>query len=309
MTEGAILAAGVACAWRTLAPDARRRAVAVVAAHVALTLGFLVLRTHVIGAVGQGAITALSARIALRAVPIYLWKYLCGDRGAARPRRRLRRACRSDARARRLAWLGVVAVAVVLWRARRTTVGPRSPSPPPGSRSRSCRCSTSCRCSPTTPIASPTCRRWAWRSPSPSGSAPPAAPAAWRSPAPPLSRSSTRSRCRSKRAPGATSSPVAPRRRRRARRRAGAVEPRHHAPARPRPRRGARPPGGGRAALRRRPGHVDAEGARPRRARPLRRGHRRRQGSLAADDTPEGRAILARITAARGSSLSRCRAG
>jgi len=123
VTEGPILAAGAACAWRSLGRDARRRAVAVVAAHAALTVGFLVLRTHVIGAVGQGAITSLTARIAVRAIPIYLWKYLAviaaplGHAAAysAVPLSRARAA---------VAWLGVVAVAVALWRARRTTVGP-----------------------------------------------------------------------------------------------------------------------------------------------------------------------------------------
>ncbi|MGZ3429256.1 MAG: hypothetical protein ACXVCV_21540, partial [Polyangia bacterium] len=121
ITEGPLLAVGAACAWRGLARDARRRALAVVAAHAALTLGFLVLRTHVIGAVGQGAITALTARIALRAIPIYLWKYLLvivaplGHAAAygAVPLGRLSAA---------LAWLGVLAVAVLVWRARRPTL-------------------------------------------------------------------------------------------------------------------------------------------------------------------------------------------
>ncbi len=122
VTECAILAAGVACAWGTLAPDARRRAIAVVAAHAALTLGFLMLRTHVIGAVGQGAITALTARIALRAVPIYLWKYLLViaaplGHSAAYAAVPLGRAKAT------LAWLGIAAVAVLLGRARRTTAG------------------------------------------------------------------------------------------------------------------------------------------------------------------------------------------
>ena len=122
VTEAGILAAGVLCAWRTLAPDARRRAAAVFAAHVALTLGFLALRTHVIGAVGQGAITSLTARIALRAVPIYLWKYLLviatplghAAAYAAVPLGRARAT---------LAWIGVAAVAVALWRARGTGAG------------------------------------------------------------------------------------------------------------------------------------------------------------------------------------------
>jgi hypothetical protein len=121
VTEGPLLAAGVACAWRALAPDARRRAVVLVAAHAALTLGFLVLRTHVIGAVGQGAITLLTARIAVRAVPIYLWKYLAVTLAplghaaayAAVPLSRGRAA---------LAWIGVAAVAALLWRARRPSV-------------------------------------------------------------------------------------------------------------------------------------------------------------------------------------------
>ena len=118
ITEGPLIAVGVACAWRRLGSDARRRAVAVVAAHAALTVGFLVLRTHVIGAVGQGAISSLTARIALRAVPIYLWKYLAvivaplGHAAAygAVPLHRVTAA---------LAALAVVAVAALLWRARR----------------------------------------------------------------------------------------------------------------------------------------------------------------------------------------------
>ena len=122
VTEGPLLAAGVACSWRTLAPDARRRAVAVVAAHAAVTLGFLVLRTHVIGAVGQGAITTLTLRIAARAVPILLWKYLALI--AAPLGHAAAYAAPSLSRARAaVAWLGIAAVVVALWRARRTTVG------------------------------------------------------------------------------------------------------------------------------------------------------------------------------------------
>jgi protein O-mannosyl-transferase len=121
VTEGPLLAAGVACAWRSLARDARRRAVLVLAAHAALTLGFLVLRTHVIGAVAQGAISALTMRIAARATPIFLWKYLAvivaplGHAAAY--------AAPSLARAHAaVAWLGVIAVAVALWRAHRPTL-------------------------------------------------------------------------------------------------------------------------------------------------------------------------------------------
>jgi protein O-mannosyl-transferase len=121
ITEGPLLFVGVACAWRNLPADARRRAVLVIAAHAALTVGFLLLRTHVIGKVGQGAITVLTARIALRAVPIYLWKYLTvivlplghAAAYAAVPLGRARAA---------VAWIGVAAVAVLLWRARRPTL-------------------------------------------------------------------------------------------------------------------------------------------------------------------------------------------
>jgi hypothetical protein len=118
ITEGPILAVGAALAWPRLPRDARRRAVAVVAAHALLTVGFLALRTHVIRAVGQGAYTSLTARIALRAVPIYLWKYLAiivaplGHAAAY--------ASVSLSRGRALAaWIGVLAVAALLWRARR----------------------------------------------------------------------------------------------------------------------------------------------------------------------------------------------
>ena len=121
VTEGVILAAGAACAWRTLAPDARRRAVAVVAAHAALTLGFLVLRTHVIGAVGQGAITGLTARIALRAIPIYLWKYLVVIVAPLGHAAAYSAVALGRARAA-IAWLGVVAVALALWRAHKPTL-------------------------------------------------------------------------------------------------------------------------------------------------------------------------------------------
>ncbi|MCU1278008.1 MAG: hypothetical protein JWM53_1554, partial [bacterium] len=121
ITEGPLLAVGLACAWRNLGADARRRGLAVVAAHAALTVGFLVLRTHVIGAVGQGAITSLTARIALRAVPIYLWKYLLVivaplGHAAAYGALPLTRASAV------LAWVGVVAVAALSWRARRPTL-------------------------------------------------------------------------------------------------------------------------------------------------------------------------------------------
>jgi hypothetical protein len=115
ITEGPLLAVGVACAWRSLQPDARRRAVAVVAAHAALTVGFLVLRTHVIGAVGQGAITGLSARIALRAVPIFLWKYVAVVAAPLGHAAAYGAVSLSRARAA-VAWLGVAAVAVALWR-------------------------------------------------------------------------------------------------------------------------------------------------------------------------------------------------
>ena len=118
ITEGPILFVGVACAWRSLPPDARRRAVAVVAAHAALTLGFLVLRTHVIGAVGQGAITGLTARIALRAVPIFLWKYVLVVAAPLGHAAAYGAVALSRARAA-FAWLGVIAVAVALWRLRR----------------------------------------------------------------------------------------------------------------------------------------------------------------------------------------------
>ncbi|HEX8954281.1 MAG TPA: hypothetical protein VF945_20645, partial [Polyangia bacterium] len=122
VTEGPLLAAGVAVAWRSLARDARRRAVAVLAAHAALTVGFLVVRTHVIGAVGQGAISALTARIAARAVPIYLWKYLAVI--AAPLGHAAAYAAVPLSRGRAIvAWLGVAAVAVALWRARRSVVG------------------------------------------------------------------------------------------------------------------------------------------------------------------------------------------
>lgn len=121
ITEGPLLAAGVACAWRSLARDARRRAVAVLAAHAALTVGFVALRTHVIGAVGQGAITGLTARIAARAIPIYLWKYLFViaaplGHAAAYAAVPLSRALAA------VTWLGVAAVVIALWRARRPTL-------------------------------------------------------------------------------------------------------------------------------------------------------------------------------------------
>lgn len=122
ITEGPILAAGVAFTWRSMERSQRRRALAILAAHALLTLAFLVVRTRVIGAVGQGAITSLTAHIALRAVPIYLWKYLevivapLGHAAAygAVPLTRWRALA---------AWGGVVAVAVLVWRARRPTLG------------------------------------------------------------------------------------------------------------------------------------------------------------------------------------------
>jgi tetratricopeptide (TPR) repeat protein len=121
VTEGGILALAVACAWRGLTPALRRRAVVLVVSHGAVTLGFLVLRTHVIGAVGQGAITALTAQVASRAIPLYLWKYALivfaplghAAAYAAVPLKRGPAA---------LAWLGVLVVVVALWRLKRPTL-------------------------------------------------------------------------------------------------------------------------------------------------------------------------------------------
>lgn len=121
ITEGPILAAGVACAWSRLPADARRRGLVVVAAHALVTLMFLIARTRIIGTVGQGALGWLTVRVAARAVPIYSWKYLAvvvaplGHAAAyaavALPRARAV-----------LAWAGVAAVAVALWRLRRPTL-------------------------------------------------------------------------------------------------------------------------------------------------------------------------------------------
>jgi protein O-mannosyl-transferase len=118
VTEGGILAIGAAVAWRRLDRAARLRALGIIAAHGAVTLGFLVLRTRVIGAVGQGAITGLTAQIAARAIPLYLWKYaqvIVEPLGHAAAY-----AMVSLERSHALvAWLGVAAVVVALWRARR----------------------------------------------------------------------------------------------------------------------------------------------------------------------------------------------
>src|SRR5205085_1070095 len=79
---------------------------------------FLALRTHVIGALGQGSITLLTLRIALRAAPICLWRYVAivlaplGHAAAyAAPRLSVAHAL--------VAWLGLVAVAVVVRLTRR----------------------------------------------------------------------------------------------------------------------------------------------------------------------------------------------
>jgi tetratricopeptide (TPR) repeat protein len=118
VTEAGLLALAAACAWPRLPRDGRRRALALIAAHGLLTLAFLVLRTRVIGAVGQGVVSGLTAQVAARAIPIYLWKYLqltvepLGHAAAyamvALPRARAA-----------VAWLGVVAVALALWRLKR----------------------------------------------------------------------------------------------------------------------------------------------------------------------------------------------
>jgi tetratricopeptide (TPR) repeat protein len=118
VTEGGLLAVGAACAWRTLAAPARRRARAVIAAHGVVTIAYLILRTRVLGAVGQGTISGLTAQVAVRAIPIYLWKYVqvtlepLGHAAAyaAVPLKR------TDAL---FGWLGVGAIAIGLWRLRR----------------------------------------------------------------------------------------------------------------------------------------------------------------------------------------------
>jgi tetratricopeptide (TPR) repeat protein len=118
VTEGGILAIACACAWRQLERGARRRALAMIAAHGVVTLGFLVLRTKVIGAVGQGVISGLTMQVAARAIPLYLWKYV---QVIAEP---LGHSAAYEAVALKkthalLAWLGVAAVVVALWRLRR----------------------------------------------------------------------------------------------------------------------------------------------------------------------------------------------
>jgi Flp pilus assembly protein TadD len=118
VTEAGLLALAAACTWRRLDGGARRRTLVIVAAHAGLTIGFLVLRTHVIGALGQGSISMLTLRIALRAAPICLWRYVVivlaplGHAAAyAAPRLAVTHAIG--------AWLGIVAVAVVAWRLKR----------------------------------------------------------------------------------------------------------------------------------------------------------------------------------------------
>ncbi|HEX4461843.1 MAG TPA: hypothetical protein VIA18_27875, partial [Polyangia bacterium] len=121
VTEAGILTLAAACAWRGLTPTLRRRALWLIVAHGVATLGFLVLRTHVIGSIGQGAITTLTAQVASRAIPLYLWKYalvILAPLGhsaayAAVPLKRGPAA---------LAWLGVLVVVVVLWRLKRPTL-------------------------------------------------------------------------------------------------------------------------------------------------------------------------------------------
>jgi tetratricopeptide (TPR) repeat protein len=115
VTEGGILAVGAACAWRRLDSGARRRALLLIGGHGAVTLGFLVLRTKVIGAVGQGVISGLTAQVAVRAIPLYLWKYV---QIIAEP---LGHAAAYEAVALKMrhalvAWTAVVAVAALLWR-------------------------------------------------------------------------------------------------------------------------------------------------------------------------------------------------
>jgi protein O-mannosyl-transferase len=118
VTEAPILALGGACAWRHLDRGARRRTIAVVVTHVLLTAGFLVLRTHVIGALGHGKLSLLTLRIAVRAGPICLWKYVLIileplGHAAAYGAPRLSKLNAA------LAWLGIVAVVAALVRIRR----------------------------------------------------------------------------------------------------------------------------------------------------------------------------------------------
>ncbi len=118
LTEGGIVAVGVACAWRRLAPDARRRAAALVAGHAAVTLAYYALHHHVIGALGQGAITARIVAGGLLRAPVYLWAYV---KTLAWPLGHAAAYPNVPAGAWRVvvAWLGAAAVAFAIVRARR----------------------------------------------------------------------------------------------------------------------------------------------------------------------------------------------
>jgi protein O-mannosyl-transferase len=118
ISECVILAIGAAASWRHLLRDARRRAVALVVAHVALAAGYLVAHHLVAGSLAQGAIVPGEVARALLRAPVYLWTYVAiiaspVAHAAAYPH------VRAGAATIALAWLGAAAVAVLLWRARR----------------------------------------------------------------------------------------------------------------------------------------------------------------------------------------------
>jgi Flp pilus assembly protein TadD len=122
LTEGGILFVGVACGWRRLPEDARRRALALLVGHAAVTLAYFALHHHIIGALGQGAISARVVAGGLGRAPLYLWAYVktigwpLGHAAAYAN-------VAVGALGLSLAWLGVVAVAGLVWRAHRTSPG------------------------------------------------------------------------------------------------------------------------------------------------------------------------------------------
>ncbi|MDB4970757.1 MAG: hypothetical protein JWN44_6446 [Myxococcales bacterium] len=121
LTEGGILFVGIASAWSRLDPAARRRAILTLAGHALVTVAYFALHHHIIGAVGQGAISAHTIGSGLLRAPVYLWAYVAtivAPTGHAAAYADLS----SPAWKLAVSWLGVVAVAVATWRARQPTL-------------------------------------------------------------------------------------------------------------------------------------------------------------------------------------------
>ena len=120
-TEPGLLGLGVLVAWRRLPPDARRRAIVQLGAHALLTLAAFEVHRRIVHGFGQGAVTAGALGHAVVRAPLYFWAYvriILWPVGHA--------AAYADVHggplALALAWLGLAAVALLTWRARRPSL-------------------------------------------------------------------------------------------------------------------------------------------------------------------------------------------